>query len=46
MRKTHWYSGFERGVVMQQEEQQFLNDLDMKLWVAANKLLLMLDAAM
>ncbi|MGA7748599.1 MAG: N-6 DNA methylase, partial [Gallionella sp.] len=30
---------------MQQEEQQFLNDLDKKLWTAANKLLPMLDAA-
>jgi type I restriction enzyme M protein len=27
------------------EEQQFLNDLDKKLWTAANKLLPMLDAA-
>jgi len=30
---------------MQQAEQQFLNDLDKKLWTAANKLLPMLDAA-
>jgi len=30
---------------MQQEEQQFLNELDKKLWTAANKLLPMLDAA-
>jgi type I restriction enzyme M protein len=30
---------------VQQEEQQFLNDLDKKLWTAANKLLPMLDAA-
>ena len=31
---------------MKQEEQQFLNDLDKKLWTAANKLLPMLDAAL
>lgn len=30
---------------MKQEEQQFLNDLDKRLWTAANKLLPMLDAA-
>lgn len=30
---------------MNSEEQQFLNDLDKKLWTAANKLLPMLDAA-
>lgn len=30
---------------MNPEEQQFLNDLDRKLWTAANKLLPMLDAA-
>lgn len=30
---------------MNTEEQQFLNDLDKKLWTAANKLLPMLDAA-
>src|SRR5687767_1456708 len=30
---------------MNSEEQQFLNDLDKKLWSAANKLLPMLDAA-
>ncbi len=30
---------------MNLEEQQFLNDLDKKLWTAANKLLPMLDAA-
>lgn len=30
---------------MNPEEQQFLNDLDKKLWTAANKLLPMLDAA-
>jgi len=30
---------------MKPEEQQFLNDLDKKLWTAANKLLPMLDAA-
>jgi type I restriction enzyme M protein len=30
---------------MNNEEQQFLNDLDKKLWTAANKLLPMLDAA-
>ncbi|MDO8464664.1 MAG: class I SAM-dependent DNA methyltransferase [Gallionella sp.] len=30
---------------MQPAEQQFLNDLDKKLWTAANKLLPMLDAA-
>ncbi len=30
---------------MKQEEQKFLNDLDKKLWTAANKLLPMLDAA-
>lgn len=30
---------------MKSEEQQFLNDLDKKLWTAANKLLPMLDAA-
>ena len=28
---------------MKQEEQQFLNELDKKLWTAANKLLPMLD---
>ena len=30
---------------MKQEEQQFLNDLDKRLWTMANKLLPMLDAA-
>jgi type I restriction enzyme M protein len=30
---------------MKQEEQQFLNDLDRRLWTAANRLLPMLDAA-
>jgi type I restriction enzyme M protein len=30
---------------MKQEEQQFLNDLDKRLWTSANKLLPMLDAA-
>src|SRR6187399_1871567 len=30
---------------MNSEEQQFLNELDKKLWTAANKLLPMLDAA-
>ena len=29
---------------MNTEEQQFLNDLDKKLWTAANKILPMLDA--
>lgn len=31
--------------IMNNEEQQFLNELDKKLWTAANKLLPMLDAA-
>jgi type I restriction enzyme M protein len=30
---------------MKRDEQQFLNDLDKKLWTTANKLLPMLDAA-
>ena len=30
---------------MNQDEQKFLNDLDKRLWTAANKLLPMLDAA-
>lgn len=30
---------------MNPEEQRFLNDLDKKLWTAANRLLPMLDAA-
>lgn len=30
---------------MKQDEQQFLNDLDKKLWTSANKLLPSLDAA-
>ena len=30
---------------MKPEEQQFLNDLDKRLWTMANKLLPMLDAA-
>jgi type I restriction enzyme M protein len=33
------------GYYMKPSEQQFLDDLDNKLWTAANKLLPMLDAA-
>jgi type I restriction enzyme M protein len=33
------------GAALKTEEQQFLNDLDKKLWTAANQLLPMLDAA-
>lgn len=44
-RRQRTHSLLDNDANVNPEEQQFLNDLDKKLWTAANKLLPMLDAA-